>query len=228
MKYIQYFLQSVEALLLAAALAFLLGNIAGIGHLHPHDPLLAIPIPVLFWIFGSMSLAIMWLYLLGQKASFKLMAILWFAVNLLVYQVGSYLYRGNLGPYLQDIAVAFAVPSSWVDALLQIMTAYLLLGSSISLFSLWYCQTPHMLKALAKFQKMSCPACGGHIRFVIQNIGQKIPCPHCQKTITLRKQENLKMSCFFCEGHIEFPPHALGQKMSCPHCEKDITLKEPA
>jgi hypothetical protein len=76
------------------------------------------------------------------------------------------------------------------------------------------------------FAKMSCPACGGHIRFAAQNAGQAIPCPHCRKTITLRQPDNLKMSCFFCQGHIEFPPHALGQKIPCPHCKMDITLKE--
>ena len=75
---------------------------------------------------------------------------------------------------------------------------------------------------------MSCPVCGVHIRFDERNLGQKIPCPHCQKAITLRKLDLLKMACFFCQEHIEFPPHAIGEKMPCPHCHMDITLKEPA
>jgi DNA-directed RNA polymerase subunit RPC12/RpoP len=73
-----------------------------------------------------------------------------------------------------------------------------------------------------------CPACGGHIEFAAQNLGQEIPCPHCQKTITLHKPDLLKMACFFCHGHIEFPTHAIGTKMACPHCKMNITLKAPA
>jgi predicted RNA-binding Zn-ribbon protein involved in translation (DUF1610 family) len=80
----------------------------------------------------------------------------------------------------------------------------------------------------AKFVKTSCPSCGIHIRFDDRNLGQKIPCPQCQKNVTLRKSENLKIACFFCKEHIEFPPHALGEKISCPHCRMNITLKESA
>jgi uncharacterized paraquat-inducible protein A len=76
--------------------------------------------------------------------------------------------------------------------------------------------------------RMSCPACGGHIKFSKRNLGQQTPCPHCQKAVTLRRDENLKMSCFFCNGHIEFPAHAIEQKLKCPHCHMDIGLKEPA
>ena len=75
---------------------------------------------------------------------------------------------------------------------------------------------------------MACPACGVHIRFDARNLGRQIPCPHCQKTLALRKPDLLKMACFFCQGHIEFPTHAIGEKMACPHCNMDITLKEPA
>jgi uncharacterized paraquat-inducible protein A len=80
----------------------------------------------------------------------------------------------------------------------------------------------------AEFLKISCPACGGHIAFAIQNLGQQIPCPHCQAVIALRKPESLKMSCYFCKEHIEFPAHALGQKIPCPHCNRSITLMERA
>jgi DNA-directed RNA polymerase subunit RPC12/RpoP len=67
-----------------------------------------------------------------------------------------------------------------------------------------------------------------HIRFDERNLSQKIPCPHCQTAITLRKPDLLKMACFFCEENVEFPAQAIGEKMPCPHCNMDITLKEPA
>ncbi|HLX72682.1 MAG TPA: hypothetical protein VKV04_23925 [Verrucomicrobiae bacterium] len=76
---------------------------------------------------------------------------------------------------------------------------------------------------------MSCPACGVHVRFAVEDLGKNIACPNCRAPITLRKpEENLKISCYFCQGHIEFPPHALGERLKCPHCKMDITLKEPA
>jgi DNA-directed RNA polymerase subunit RPC12/RpoP len=73
--------------------------------------------------------------------------------------------------------------------------------------------------------RMTCPACGGHVRFASQNLGQQIPCPHCQSAIFLSNpEEYFKMTCVLCKGHVEFPPHALGRKIPCPHCAKTITL----
>jgi hypothetical protein len=98
----------------------------------------------------------------------------------------------------------------------------------IDFMAQWRERAAHKAELAAGFLKVSCPSCGGHIKFSIQNLGQKMPCPHCQTNITLRKPENLKVSCYFCKGHIEFPAHAIGQKLKCPHCHMDIGLKEPA
>ncbi len=94
----------------------------------------------------------------------------------------------------------------------------LIVGSSFSALWLWATDKNTL--------KVSCANCGGHIQFPIKAVGSKIPCPHCQKIMTLHQAENLKMSCYFCKGHIEFPAHAIGEKMPCPHCKMDITLKE--
>jgi DNA-directed RNA polymerase subunit RPC12/RpoP len=82
----------------------------------------------------------------------------------------------------------------------------------------------------ASFYKIPHPRLNppGRTEFASQNVGQQIPCPHCRKSIALRKPDFLKMACFFCQEHIEFPAHAIGEKMPCPHCKLDITLKEPA
>jgi uncharacterized paraquat-inducible protein A len=99
------------------------------------------------------------------------------------------------------------------------------LGSFAALLWPWL---RRLFPPASAFEKMTCPGCGVHIRFAIQNVGQNIPCPQCQTLITLRKPDLLKTLCFFCKGHIEFPAHAIGQKIHCPHCQMDITLKEPA
>jgi uncharacterized paraquat-inducible protein A len=80
-------------------------------------------------------------------------------------------------------------------------------------------------KAELRFHKMACPNCGGHIKFAPDGVGTKMPCPHCQAAITLRRPEYLKAACYFCKGHIEFPSHALGHKAKCPHCNMEITLQ---
>ena len=227
MKFIQKFIQSAGVLLLAAALVSFLGNLAGLGHLHPHDPLLAVSMPVLFWIFGGVALAIAWLCLFGRKASIQLGAVLWFAANLCVYQFGV-LWQNprSFSACLLDAAAAFGVSHDLVNFTLRSLTLYLLFGSIYCLFQLRFGRSAHAQTAAAGFQKTSCPACGVRIMFNNCNLGQTIPCPHCQKTLTLCQPAMLKMSCFFCKEHIEFPYHATGTKMACPHCRMDITLKE--
>ncbi|MDE8344393.1 MAG: hypothetical protein POG24_11320 [Acidocella sp.] len=83
-------------------------------------------------------------------------------------------------------------------------------------------------KVLDGTVKISCPGCGTHLQFELQNLGQTIVCPRCRAPVLLRRPGQLKMACYFCQGRIEFPSHALGQKMPCPHCQMDITLKEKA
>jgi predicted RNA-binding Zn-ribbon protein involved in translation (DUF1610 family) len=109
---------------------------------------------------------------------------------------------------------------------LKALLLYLLIGGFLLLLWSWLQKfTAKMEKALLK---TTCAHCGGHIAFLPQSLGQKIPCPHCGESITLEVPGNLKMSCVLCGGHIEFPGHALGQKIPCPHCTKTITLLKPA
>jgi uncharacterized paraquat-inducible protein A len=107
--------------------------------------------------------------------------------------------------------------------------AYLLIGSCATLLWHWLrsSSNPLLHHSSTPSLKMACPACGLHIRFAAQNLGQQIPCPQCKTTVTLRRPDLLKTVCFFCKGHIEFPTHAIGEKIPCPHCKMDITLKEP-
>jgi ribosomal protein S27E len=69
---------------------------------------------------------------------------------------------------------------------------YLLLGAYLSVGCLWFWQVKWERKPRVKVQtgrdgfwKMSCPGCGGHVKFAIANEGHKIPCPHCAKLLTL-------------------------------------------
>lgn len=204
-----------------AALLAALGNSE---LLQINDPVFNLPTRWVMLLFAILELIVALHYLFSRQRTLSRWLLLWLTVNLAVYRIGGwsagwphpYSYLGqmmhslNLSPLRADI----------------FMASMLLLLFSGGMATLLLERKTDLAK---RFQKMSCPACGRHIKFAVESLGQKIPCPQCQTTITLRKpEETLKISCFFCKEHIEFPSHAIGEKMPCPHCKMDITLKEPA
>lgn len=187
------------------------------------DPLLGVPFRYVSLFVAIFELLVALLCLLTNKRTLSLGLAVWLAVNFLVYRIGLW-------------SLGWHHPFSWLQGLMNSLNLSPLRADVISLttvFMLLFCGSAILWFEYQKIQteqssKMSCSSCGGHIKFVMQNLGRQIPCPHCQVTITLRRPDNLKMSCYFCHGHIEFPSHAIGEKMPCPHCKMDITLKEPA
>ena len=219
-----YFTDSVAALLTAFATSLFLCNFASTKLVRPHDPLFGIPMDVFFWILGLGAMAVMLACLFMRQSQFKLVIILWFATNLIVFRLGLQ-WQGmhNTRGYIGSLAQTFNLSSGVTSGLLNILFLYLFIGSAA--LSLW--------NVLARPEEVPlitiCAHCGGHIAFSPRNSGQEIPCPHCKATITLSNPENLKTSCFFCKEHIEFPVHAVGRKIPCPHSAKTITLlKQPA
>ena len=112
-----------------------------------------------------------------------------------------------------------------VTGLVMMANPFILLAGS---YAAMICLSQERVPQPIETAKMACHSCGVHIEFAVQYLGQSIPCPQCQATITLRRPKNLKMSCSFCREHIEFPSHALGQNIPCPHCKTNITLMEQA
>jgi predicted RNA-binding Zn-ribbon protein involved in translation (DUF1610 family) len=223
-KAISIFTLSAGALLLALASALFLINWTGPADLvQPRDPLFFMPLDELFWIIGGIAMVLALLCFFSERPTLPIMLLAWFAFNFWIYRLGL-LAEGcrSLTGFLGGFPRALGISSQAATVMGDLFFASLLIGSCTALW------LSRRLPQPVEYQKMSCPACGIHIRFDDRNLGQKIPCPQCQKTMTLRKPENLKMSCFFCQEHIEFPAHALGQKIKCPHCNNDVTLKEPA
>lgn len=186
------------------------------------DPIFGIPFRVMLLSFGIVNVAIAALCFFTDRKMLLLCIIVWWTANGVVYRIGLW-QMGWTQPYplVSYLATSLHISVRKADVVLAGVAGYLLTGSITSLV---------VLKreiSEKQFSKMSCPSCGGHIKFGSQNVGQKTNCPHCKKSVTLRTGgASLKMSCFFCQGHIEFPAHALGSKMPCPHCKKDITLVE--
>jgi hypothetical protein len=190
------------------------------------EPLLGLSIRYAVLLVGGVELVVALICLFGRRRGLQLGWLVWAAVNYLVYWIAIFMMRRHpqttcIGSLTDPLQLSRGTPG----IIIGLLPFYLLLGSCVAIIWLWWAS--RRVKA-AKSHKMSCPACGVHIRFDDRNLGQKISCPQCRAAITLRKPDLLKMVCFFCQGHIEYPSHAIGEKMACPHCKMDIRLKEPA
>jgi len=184
------------------------------------DPIFGLPFRRLMLTLGATELLAAFLCLFTGKKTLSLGLVIWLSINFMVYRIALWNmgWHRSCGLLIDPLRLSLAT----TDLIFSLSSTFLLVGS---ITALWL---EHRKLQASESLKISCHSCGGHIKFAIQNLGQKIPCPHCQTTITLRKPENLKMACFFCKKRIEFPAHALHQKISCPHCKMDITLKESA
>lgn len=216
-----WFVLSAGGILLLAGMVNVLAFFAKAQAPDMADPIFAMPFHDLMLVVGLAELAVACLCLFTSKRTLSLGLLAWLVVTLAAYRVGIWT-MGWHHPYAWVAGLINGLDiSPWVaDLMIGATSAYLLIGS---VAMLWF---ERRTAQAATSLKMSCPSCGGHIKFAIQNLGQQIPCPHCQAVIALSKSDLLKMTCYFCKGHIEFPAHALGQKVSCPHCKMDITLKE--
>ena len=226
MKWIKPFIYSAGAILLAAALERILVATGDAQSLSLPEPVMGIPLRYALLIAGAFELVVALICLFGRKTSLQLGWLAWLATNYMVYRIGLFtMHCHQQGTCVGSLTDPLHLAHGTTGIIISLIPVYLLFGSCVSLIWLWRGERWRMQKR--ESIKMSCPACGVHIKFASPFMGQKIPCPQCRAIITLRKPDLLKMACFFCHEHIEFPTHAIGEKIPCPHCKMDITLKEP-
>ena len=172
----------------------------------------------------ALQLAAALLCLFTKRTSGALIFIAWLAANFFVYRIGLWTSGWHHPVFaLYYLCNSFDLSPRMADAITVGAAFYLFVGS---LAALWILRRSRIA---AGFLKASCPSCGGHVKFPIQNLGQQISCPHCKAAMVLQSLgETMKMTCVLCGGHVEFPAHAAGQKIPCPHCAKTITLLKPA
>jgi len=231
MKWIRYFIFSAGAILLAAALTRFL-TAAGQAQVWAlPDPVLGIPLRYALLIVGTFELVVALICLFGKRIGLQVGLLAWLAINCLVFQIGAYVMHCNWqATGIGSVTDPLQLTRGLTGIIIGFIPLYLLAGSGTASFWLWFGKhAENPLEEEAKSIKMSCPSCGVHIQYAIENLGQSITCPKCQTGVTLRKPaDNLKMFCYFCKGNIEFPAHAIGEKLRCPHCNNNITLKGPA
>jgi hypothetical protein len=241
LDWIQIFILCAGVILLAGALVRFLIAAGNEQELALPDPMLGIPLRWAVLIVGALELTVAWFCLFGKHLGLRIGWLAWLATVYVVFGIALIWQHCPpqatcIGSLTDPLRLSHGVTGYFQEFL----PFGLVLGSYAAIFTFWLSKESRTARkvaarqfaeerdAVAGLQKMSCPSCGGHVKFPVQNIGQQIPCPHCQTAITLRQSdENLKMTCVLCGGHIEFPPHAIGQKIPCPHCAKNITLLHP-
>lgn len=222
-KWIKTVVVATGGLLLAAALVRFLVLLSPAQALALPDPLLGVSLRWAVLAAGVVELAAGLFCLLGSQVRLQVATLAWLATNWLIYRLGlHWLEVHPQGTFLGLLNDPLKLAGT--------LTGYFISALPFLFVVLCYSATVGICRGQAArdYPKMFCPACGGHIKFAQQNLGQRIACPHCHAEVDLRRpDEKLRMSCFFCQGHLEFPAHALGTKMPCPHCQRDITLVEP-
>ena len=234
MKWTRFFIYSAGGILLASALIRFTIAVGTGQVLALPDPLLGIPLRFAVLLVGLIELTVAWICLFRRQIQLQIAWLGWLATNYVVFWIGLLMtHCQSQGTCLGSLTNPLVLSRGVAGYITEFAPFYLVLGSYIACLWLWLSKEARQERvgqrdAMAGLLKMFCPACGGRIKFSVENLGQKIDCPCCKASVTLRKpDETLKMSCFFCKEHIEFPAHALGRKIKCPHCKMEIGLREP-
>ena len=226
-RWIKPFVYSAGGILLAAALIRFVIAAGDAPVLIMPEPILGIPIRYAVLGVGVIEAIVALYCLFGRQIALQVSWLTWLSTVYMVFRVSLLFVRvhpqatciGSLTDPLHLARGTLGLIMAWT-------LLYLLLGSYVASGNLLWLED--QIPQPAGTRKMACPECGIHIRFALQNLGQRIPCPHCRIMITLREPDLLKMVCLYCQQHVEFPSHAIGQRIPCPRCKRDITLKEPA
>lgn len=208
---------SAGGALFFVGLAEVLGAFDPAQSLNLADPIWGVSFRHLMLTFGVVQVAVSLVLLFTNWRPLGLGLAAWLAANFLIFRIGlvSADWRHSTGFMVGWLG--FSPPM--MDIIATGLSIFLLAEAGVAFWA------GHQKAETTGFLKAICPACGGHVTFPMQNLGQQIVCPHCQVTMTLRSPvETLKMSCVLCGGHVEFPAYAVGRKIPCPHCAKTITL----
>jgi DNA-directed RNA polymerase subunit RPC12/RpoP len=247
LEWIRCFILSAGFILLAAALTRFVIAAGNAQVLSLPDPMLGIPLRYAVLVVGAFELGVALICLFGRRVGLQIGWLAWLGTNYVVLWIGLFSMRINpQATCVGSLTDPLHLSRGLTGLIVQLLPFGLALGSYAALLQLWLAkrvkaERPSAQTAVAnsgtartgatvlvRTLKISCTACGGHVEFPTNLLGEKIPCPHCRATIILKRADNIKMSCSSCGGNIEFPSHALGEKIPCPHCNTEFILVKPA
>jgi hypothetical protein len=149
------FLATAAGLLFATALAKLVSALGSARSLQTVEPLFGVTIGQLLWAVGFLELAISIFVAVARSVRLRAAVIAWLAASCLAYRLGL-VWIGYSGPCrcLGSLTEMLGVRAALADRAMQLLLAYLLLGSSVVLWLLRCPRTPKIA--------CSAPELGGH------------------------------------------------------------------
>ncbi len=147
------------------------------------DPLLGIRIRSAVGILALIELAVGVFCLFGKSLGTRLTLLAWLTANWAVYRVGLfYLGCGVSCTAIGSLTDPLQLSRTWAGYVVMWLPAALMVGAYVGIVWVWIIQR----KNQAKFRKVVCPGCGGHIEFPATGVHWKIACPHCGGGVRLK------------------------------------------
>jgi hypothetical protein len=137
-KLIRYFIYSAGLLLLTTGAAKIISACGRVRILQTPDPVLAISLQNLFWVVGSLELAVALVCFFAKRVRLQVGLVAWLATNFVFYRLGLF-WIGYHKPCscLGNLTDALHIPPQIANTVMKIILGYLLIGSYATLFWLW-------------------------------------------------------------------------------------------
>ena len=133
-----YFIYSAGLLLAITAVAKFISSLGNAHILNYADPLLAISFRRVFWIVGTLEVAVALVCIFGKSIRLQTGLLAWLTTSFLVYRLGL-IWVNYQKPCscLGNLTDALHIPPQTADTAMKIVLAYLLIGSYGTLLWLW-------------------------------------------------------------------------------------------
>jgi hypothetical protein len=139
-KITRLFISSAGACLLLTAAAKLISTFGEAHVLQAREPLLGIAFRDLFWLVGSIELAVGLFCLFGKRVGMQAALVAWLGTNFVLYRLGLW-WVGYQKPCgcMGNLTDALHITPRTADTIMKVVLVYLLIGSYTTLYSLWSC-----------------------------------------------------------------------------------------
>lgn len=185
MKFMKIFVNFAGGLLLAAALTRFLIASENEPLLQLPEPIIGIPIRYMVLLVGCLELFVALICLFGRRTDLQFAWLAWLATSYVAFWIG--LLATNCHPQASCIG-SLTDPLELSHGVVGIVIGWLTLPLFVGSYAGWvWLWLENRRPQTAIDSKISCPACGVHIRVDLLNVGQKISCPHCKMDITLKE-----------------------------------------
>ena len=135
---VHFFIYSAGVILMITAGAKLVSSEGSAHILRSVDPLLQISFQHLFWLVGTLELAVALVCFLGRHPAWQAGLIAWLASTFLIYRLGlSWVGYQKPCSCLGNLTDALHLSPRIANTFMEIVLGYLLIGSYFSLLWIW-------------------------------------------------------------------------------------------